>query len=809
MSDDISYQGLHEDKVFQEIVNSISPAVITEKNRSVIDAFVDILSGFSPISINISDVFYKENPSGNPRHENHMLGVQEGFAEMHLENFWSAIKDAKNDYLLRNNLNEVLHEYNVLNGTPIDEDIGFFMDPESLFKMDRFLAGREFKMKKGTAVGLEYAYRAIWNSKIEGFLQSDYSFEISNTECKDYVSNGLCINPLVPVGAGCGEPGKRVGTFRVAELVTPEMDTCTAFTYIVHGSLMTEFFDKVVRRLAHPVGYKVEYRRIFNTDWVDYFNVLVGQRADKVYVYSLCPSGICAIPLEELYAGAEEDNGGGITSSYLTNVLQGVDNSGGEFNGKYWTKYIFNNGYYLMSYSSEEGNNIDVYITYHDNNDVEITRYNPIDHAAVLLENPYKPSPILLTRDEFEISHNWGDDSSSGDLMNDMFNDYTAPMIGFNMYIQDTTLEYNTPEQPWGDEGGFVIGVDRDNVPACCKGIPTNCCSVFDCCLNKAESGVDYVDWDAESDVGVTSSEDGIEITALNGSNINAKLALNLSPNITYDYSVEVVTNGLTETMTLLEHDGLNTDASDLEIAAGYTGIVSGSFTTVSNITNSYWQAYTNIADVTGQTVLLANFTITRPGENAENVIDPDAEDTCCIEGFVIPQGPYNMIYVFDNMVLDINYIDDISNIQEMTVGGFDALDWTLINSSITPALNCLGGSNTSLVPVESGISTATREFDIYLPANSFVLIRLIFNTCFWGTSYDLGAPGLVLKIIDESLTTIAETPITLISYDHEWGVQVNSTDKLSLVIEMPDGYKETINSIIFEYVDGSKWCIN
>ena len=331
-------------------------------------------------------MFYKKNPASNPSHENHILGVQQGFAEMHLENFWSAIRDAKDDYILRNSLRQTMYEYNILNGSSLEEEINFFADTDSLFTMDRFLSGKEFKMKKGTTTGLEYAYKSIWNSKIEGTLQNSYHFQLSNTDCRDYLTEGLCINPLVDyvddVGGPAREPwpahteaiectttGKRIGTFSISDIVDTTTDPCVPFSYKLEGSLMTEFFHRVVKRLAHPVGFGIEYQRTFNTEWIDYFNVEIGTRSDAVYVYSLCPGGNCAIPLDEQYAGPDEV-GGGLTNSYLINILSGLQ-SGGEFDGLTWTKYVLYNNAYLISYSNDQDVNAGTTILYYNELGVE------------------------------------------------------------------------------------------------------------------------------------------------------------------------------------------------------------------------------------------------------------------------------------------------------------------------------------------------------------------------------------------------------------------------------------------------------
>jgi len=363
---------LRTDKVFEGVINAISPKTIVDENKALIDAFVNILAEESPISVNILDVFSK-----NTNIES-IANVQEEFARMYLNNFYYVWRQAKNDYKLRNRLEDILQQYKDLGAEELtNSNLSFFDDEQSMYTAERYIVAKTFKEKKGTDTAIEYAYKLAWLAGIEGPLRDAYNFEIEHKPCVAF-SSGFVVcgsdtgtvgypSPErpgpnseingVPTTYDCGDAlSKSIGTFLIAE--TTEAVTCQPFEYSVEGSLLPEFYDAFVAPLAHPVGFNYIYKKILELVFKDYFNLEYVYIADSIGVESLCPDGDCSRPQHEIYAEKTEidadgqviSSGGGITNSSLKYFESGVVDVG-EFRNYSFEKYIMANESYLISYT--------------------------------------------------------------------------------------------------------------------------------------------------------------------------------------------------------------------------------------------------------------------------------------------------------------------------------------------------------------------------------------------------------------------------------------------------------------------------
>lgn len=404
-----------EDKVFSGVVEAISPKIIANSNKAVLDAFIDVLTKESPISVNILDVFSKN------KNIESIDEVQNQFAKMYLNNFWYVWNKAKNDYKLKNRLSNLLSSYQDLNnGTNgnqldiLDPNLKFFDDEDSLYTVERYILGKEFKEKKGTATAIEYAYKVGWLAGVEGPLRSSYEFNLTQETCIGLTEGfTICCNVFVSSSSNCSSGtipnppqvgdtwsttdqvtgeceyweqtsggailiskgfSKRINEFRISETVDTSTP-CVPFTYKVEGSMLPELFENFVIPLAHPVGFSYLYDKLLRISFRDYFNVEYIYRADKVSVFSLCPDCDCSEPKEDIYwrPGYTDINGnyfppGGLAGSELRNIEKGEQFSG-EYQGYKFEKYTFENGNFLITYIlSGPAGEIDRVVRYYDMN---------------------------------------------------------------------------------------------------------------------------------------------------------------------------------------------------------------------------------------------------------------------------------------------------------------------------------------------------------------------------------------------------------------------------------------------------------
>jgi len=382
---------LIQDKVFEGIIKAISPDVIVAENTKLIDSFVDLLADASPISVNIID-FFSKNPNIASISE-----VQDELAEMYLKNFHFVWNKAKNDYVLKNKLEKLLKQYRELTGSIDEGDFNFFGNEKELYTTERYILAKEFNQSKGKTTAIEYAYRVAWLANIEGPLRTEYDFNITQESCKGFDAgfyicknvvpelsgggecsytnadypplapvevspppldgNGIPIFP-VPIEPGSLDPGrvpqdatqgfsKFINTFMISDEVNE--NPCFPFRYVVEGSMIPDFFEAFVIPLAHPVGFRYIYQKLFKTAFIDYFNVELIYRADEVFVSTLCPGGDCNLSSIKTQYSDVPPNVSITNSQWKTFEELKVDI--GPYAGSNSEKYIFENGSYLIQYT--------------------------------------------------------------------------------------------------------------------------------------------------------------------------------------------------------------------------------------------------------------------------------------------------------------------------------------------------------------------------------------------------------------------------------------------------------------------------
>jgi len=368
----LSSLNFREDDVFRGVVEAISPKKIFEENKAIIDSFVDLLVEESPISINITDIFNKDKSIES------LDAIQKQFAQVYLNNFYEVWNKSKNDYRLKNKLDNLIKKYQSV-GIEISREgsfLDFFQNEEEMYTADRYMMAKTFNEKKGTEVAVEYAYKMAWLSDIEGPLRDAYYFDIKSQSCLG-LSEGFTVcgerlddpvppeppqevqdmfpgiwplpfkNPLLCSNSAAS----RVGSFTVSN--SASNDSCTKFTYEVEGSLFPEFFEAFVLPLVHPLGFGYIYRKITSILFEDYFNLEYIYRCDEIGVRSLCQEGDCSKSLTEVYAKRIPDEysaSQSISKSQLKYIDKGISIKGTYKNWDY-EKYTFDNGSYLIQYT--------------------------------------------------------------------------------------------------------------------------------------------------------------------------------------------------------------------------------------------------------------------------------------------------------------------------------------------------------------------------------------------------------------------------------------------------------------------------
>ena len=396
MINDVSKDFLYlEDKVFKLIVRAISPEIIETENGPLLDSFADSLGNLSPISINITDVFYKPkgewDPVLNKPPTNYIKNVQDINNHIYMNNFWKLKNKYNKNYLINHYLADTLYQYSLIGDIDLSEDYKFFENYDQLFTEDKHVGNREFKLRKGSKTSLKYAYKNVWNAKVEGILQEDYFFEVDDDRFDKLLWIGACINPDDPsftpdpdyypfppyydnpysyppqepfcddtTTCNCTEPGKRIGDFIVSGIIGGQTLIKEKFRYDATGSLMPIFFNTMVKDLAHPVGFQFTYKRYFELNWEDLFNTVIPVYADKVIVRTLCYENDCSKTVNEYYA--TNGNETCITGSTLDKIEYYKEYLDEPFD---ITKFTFKNGQFLIQKYNDEAEKI--IIEYYDN----------------------------------------------------------------------------------------------------------------------------------------------------------------------------------------------------------------------------------------------------------------------------------------------------------------------------------------------------------------------------------------------------------------------------------------------------------
>ncbi len=273
---------LHKDDIWATTVKSLVPHVIYADNFEIIDAFAATVVNYSPISINIMDFWNKINlqqaviPNPNDTHilqhlydkdkrkvyiehgkakafwVNSMMNLQERVAYSYLNNLYTSATRTKMSHTVRQ---KIYRMFELWDYKPDDTKELLFSRINKLFKEERFVTNKDYNMRKGKKIDLEYAARSAWDSMIEGPLTSPSFF-------LDYI---------------------------------PVLDTLqneVALEYKVESVLLPFIYDSFVMPLAHPIGMFVDYLKVCKIELSDHVLGGFNWRADVISVKCTYPSSV-------------------------------------------------------------------------------------------------------------------------------------------------------------------------------------------------------------------------------------------------------------------------------------------------------------------------------------------------------------------------------------------------------------------------------------------------------------------------------------------------------------------------------------
>jgi hypothetical protein len=441
-----------KDKIFKKIVDGMVSQGAIDNHSPTIEAFIDTLVNMSPISVNITDFFHKRKPEYDPMATGEQLNtvkyVQDQQNKTFMNNFWRGFNKYHNDFKIYQYLLERIYRYEFIARFRADDnEFDFFKYYDTLFSDEKYIANRGWKQRNGVAGAYEYAYKSIWEAKVEGVYQENYFFKLTEYSNEGEMYHGACINPEDssfvpdpnynpfpptydapydpppqqpfcddPATCQCTNPGRNINHFIISTTVGDEIENFVEpFKYYVEGSLLPIFFNTMVRDLAHPVGYVSDYKRMFETVWEDYFNLEIFVWADVLGVKSLCHNGDCSNQNVDYYWSNKGHDT--ISGSPLIKVSQYQD----YFKGKSYDviKFLMKNGDFLLEK------------TQRTSEDIEIDYYNN-DFTGYL---NLIPNGDFDQDTDWSLGSRWSIDTNNGVAILDPNGDVADSILSQNFYF--------------------------------------------------------------------------------------------------------------------------------------------------------------------------------------------------------------------------------------------------------------------------------------------------------------------------------------------------------------------------------------
>ena len=403
---------LHKDVVLDRVIHTLTPPPVWEDNAELLLAFSQTVVNYCPISINIMDYWNKAELynilvplddgvfdfipddkvyQGPPKafFINSMLNLQEKIAGVYMSNVYNTAHEARTSHTLRQNL---FHTFELF-GIPIDDKENLlFGDVNNLFTEEKFLTNKEFNMKKGKSISFKYITKNAYDAKIEGSLTAPsyfceyedigiFNYKVTSSILPDVYNTFVkpLTHPLGMIGTyekQCrSELSDRVlsDTRWNADAVTircsntsdtsPLWPPTMLLPWVINdGSVYTDpvipLFDDQLP--AGPNNKRYIYDKsgirgfdcvIPNTENITVNKNIQGPNDNQNALQNIVIASENGKDLWEMITDMDEGQG---------NILRDVQTGYGDFeySGFTFTKYIFENGAYVIQYEcmQEDGN---------------------------------------------------------------------------------------------------------------------------------------------------------------------------------------------------------------------------------------------------------------------------------------------------------------------------------------------------------------------------------------------------------------------------------------------------------------------
>lgn len=360
---DIDKSIYHTDKIFQMVVKNLSPEIIYNANKELIEAFTRTVVNYSPISVNIIDYWNKNTDVNSPVYKPRYKKLEEAkpeppkvpcFAFFGSEDIHKGFANF-NDYVINipGDQPQGLDPYTTIepkldengdqvydeNGEPVmittphagvfglcslyddfeteREDCGFYLN--HMIGLQDKLA--ETFMHNVYSITQAAKHNYIFRTRLTSTLRKAgvKDAEILNDVNKLFTEERYIVN-----GTWREKKGTEVGMrYAASEAIESnlqprelkvaykwDMETVDPMTYTIEGSLLPSIFEVFVRPLAHPISYIYEYKMVCEEIITDYIMVKRFESATSISVVTLCDSNLepCCNPLNELDDKDEDGN---------------------------------------------------------------------------------------------------------------------------------------------------------------------------------------------------------------------------------------------------------------------------------------------------------------------------------------------------------------------------------------------------------------------------------------------------------------------------------------------------------------------